>query len=215
MASRTAACVRMQVRERQTTMRDTLYVANLADTVDADMLAASFSAHGAVVSVDIRLDERIKVRYALVQMAAEKAATKALNSMNGVPLEGRYLAVSYPFYDPQRELTSKQRKALESIAEALGETEKVPLRELEAIVQVCGVSFAQALLKETEEIETAGGLLTGDGKKRRSKGGVFFYLARYRMSQHARYIVYNRKGKLPPPDAPGLQASAGEVAETG
>lgn len=193
-------------------MRDTLYVANLADTVNEEMLAAGFSEHGEVASVEIRHDERIKVRYALVRMVAEKAATKALNSMNGVALEGRYLAVSYPQYDPQRELTSKQRKSFEAIAEALGETEKVPLRELEAIVQVCGVSFAQALLKETEEIEAAGGLMTGDGKKRRSKGGVFFYLARYRMSHNARYVVYNRKGKLPPviPNTP-----ADDVAEAG
>lgn len=192
-------------------MRDTLYVANLAETVTEDMLKALFSEHGEVVSVEIAEDDRIKVRYGLVKLAAEKAATKALNSVNGSKLEDRYLAVSYPIYDPQREMTSKQRKSLEAIAEALGETENVPLRELEAIVQVCGVSFAQAILKETEEVEASGGLMTSDGKKRRTKGGVFFYLARYRMSRNARYIVYNRKGKMPPPegDVPPEEEAAG------
>jgi hypothetical protein len=179
-------------------MKTTLYVANLAEAVDEAALAALFGEQGEVAGVEIHYDERIGVRYALVRMVAEKAATKALNGLNGHALQGRNLAISYPAYDPAREMTSKQRKAYEAIAEALGETEKVPLRELEAIVQVCGVSFAQALLKETEEIEAAGGLMTSDGAKRRTKGGVFFYLARYRMSRNARYIVYNRKGKLPP-----------------
>lgn len=194
-------------------MRDTLYVANIADTVTEDMLKTLFGEYGEVESVEFAEDERIKVRYALVKMVAEKAATKAINSINGVKLEDRYLAVSYPVYDPQREMTSKQRKSFEAIAEALGETEEVPLRELEAIVQVCGVSFAQALLKETEEIEAGEGLMTSDGKKRRSKGGVFFYLARYRMSRNARYIVYNRKGKMPPPGA--FETEQEETAEAG
>lgn len=180
-------------------MRDILYVANLADTVTPESLTVLFTEHGEVASVEFLTDERIKVRYALVKMAAEKSATKALNSLNGHNLEGSYLAISYPEYDPQREMTSKQRKLYESIAEALGESDNVPLRELEALVHVCGVSFAQAILKETEEIEAGGGLMTSDGGKRRTKGGVFFFLARYRMSRNARYIVYNRKGKLPAP----------------
>ena len=41
--------------------------------------------------------------------------------------------------------------------------------------------------------------MTSDGSARRTIGGVFFYLCRYRMSDECRKIVYNRKGKMPQP----------------
>ena len=65
---------------------------------------------------------------------------------------------------------------------------------------LCGTNFAEALLKETEEVEANGGLMTIDGERRRTKGGVFFYLARFRMPGAMRRIVYNRKGRMPDAD---------------
>ena len=84
---------------------------------------------------------------------------------------------------------------MEEIAAVLGETEKVPLRQLEMLVRLCGTSFAQALLKEAHDTEAAGGIMTKDGRRRRTLGGVYFDLAKPRMSAPVRYLVVTRKGK--------------------
>src|SRR5262249_36370565 len=52
-----------------------------------------------------------------------------------------------------------------------------------AIVEKCGVEFAQNLLRETQEIETQGGMMLPDESRRRTPGGVFFHLARRKMSR--------------------------------
>jgi hypothetical protein len=132
-----------------------------------------------------------------VQLPTEKTATKAYNGLNGYALRDHRLAVSYPEVDTSRELTAKNRKVVEDIIAALEETDEVPLRQIEAIVRLCGATFAQAILQEALEIDAGDGLMTTDGGQRRTKGGIFFYLCRYRMSQAVRRIVYNRKGKMP------------------
>ncbi|HVO71422.1 MAG TPA: hypothetical protein VMT24_15335, partial [Aggregatilineaceae bacterium] len=78
----------------------------------------------------------------------------------------------------------------------------------EAIVRLCGVGFAQAVLKEALEIDASGGLMTSDGSHRRTRGGVFYYLARYRMSPPVRRIVYNRKGKMPQEDTGPMEGDS-------
>ena len=179
-------------------MKNILYVANLPPESDEAQLRELFTQHGEVTSVEFGLDEKSQVRYALVQMSVEKMATIANNSLNGYKLNDHYLAISYPDADLTRELLPKQRKMLEAIAAELGEIHKKPVRMLEAMIRLCGGSFLQGILKDTLETEARGGLMTvREPIQRRTKGGVFFYLARYRMSPPIRYIVYNRKGKYP------------------
>lgn len=189
-------------------MKNQIYVANLSETVDENQLRELFSPYGEVTAVELSVEEKTKLQAALVSMAAEKLATKAMNELNGQEFAGRPLNISYADVDLKRPLIARQRKILDSIAEALGEKDEIPLRQLEAIVQLCGASFAQALLKETEAVEAAGGLKTASGDRQRSKGGVFFYLARFRMIPPVRVIIYNRKGRLPdpPPDTPDESA---------
>lgn len=192
-------------------MKNTLYVSNIASGVTEEQLRELFTQHGEVTDLQFIPDDKTPNQIALVTLASEKLATRALNNLNGHTLEGRYLTICPPEADLSKELLPKQRKIVESLAETLGETHEIPLRQLESIVMLCGGSFAQALLKEVEEIESQAGLMTADGARRRSKGGVFFYLARYRMPHQIRAIVYNRKGKLPEAGTK-LMAEEGESA---
>ena len=63
------------------------------------------------------------------------------------------------------------------IAAALGETAAQPLTHLARLVRVLGPERALALLAQAEAVEAAGGMALPDGA-RRTKGGVFFRLAR-------------------------------------
>lgn len=193
-------------------MKKTLFVANLPDEVTEDHLKEILKPAGEVEAVQFEPNPVLGGLSARVTMVSEKAATRARNTLNGQPVGERRIAISLPDLGERDHLNEKQQKVVEQLAAALGETEEVPLRQLTAIVMLCGTNFAEALLQETELIEAAEGLKTSDGKRRRTKGGVFFYLARHRMARPIRAVVYNRKGRLPEKSAEGSQEAAAETS---
>ncbi len=178
-------------------MKNSLFVANLASDVTEEILKVVFEPYGTVESIQLGKDEKHDQVYAHVVMVKEKDATKARNELNGTLVNAMPLAVSPADVMNRGHLSTKQQNVVETIAAALGETDIVPLRQLNSMVMLCGTNFALALLEETERIEADEGIPTADGMRRRTKGGVFFYLARFRMAQPLRVIIYNRKGKLP------------------
>lgn len=92
---------------------------------------------------------------------------------------------------------------IQDLAAQLGETDEQPIQLLTAVVENCGVDFARQLLKETIEIEAQGGMMVKSGQRRRTTGGVFFYLARGRISHKLRNKIFgvqeSDKPKEPPP----------------
>ncbi len=69
------------------------------------------------------------------------------------------------------------------IAQELGETERKPVHTIQQIVERFGVEFSQEILEETRKIEAAGGLMIHEGTRKRTPGGIFFYLVRGRISE--------------------------------
>lgn len=174
---------------------NTLYITNFPPGTTADQLRALLAESGEIVSLSLETEAQTQTEYALADIASEKVATKAHRSLNGYQWEGYSLSASYLDVEP-RELTAKQRKAIEDILAALEETDDIPRRQVEAMARLCGLPFVEALVHETLAVEAGPGIMTSDGTRRRSKGGVFFYLARYRMSPAVRRIIYNRKGRI-------------------
>jgi hypothetical protein len=98
---------------------------------------------------------------------------------------------------------------IEQIADALGETGKKPREQIELLVKECGVEFVQDILRETQVVEAQGGMLLPDESRRRTAGGVFFYLARRKVSREVAKVVFpikktgqKKKSKAKPPPAP-------------
>ncbi|MBN1963379.1 MAG: hypothetical protein JW910_01955 [Anaerolineae bacterium] len=177
-------------------MKDNLYVANLAPEVDESQLRTLFQEYGDVTAVELGINERYDVRYGLVRMSTEKIATRANHALNGHELAGRRLAVSYAEVDEEKELTSRQKREAEQLAADLAETDKVPVRQITTLIQLCGSSFAQAIAEEAKQVCAGEGLSVADGSRRRTLGGVFFYLTRPRVSPPVHHIVFQRKGKF-------------------
>ena len=82
---------------------------------------------------------------------------------------------------------------ISQIAKTLGEVEEIPLFQITGIVRVLGEEGAQALLKETLDIEKGGGMLLADGTRRRSPGGVFFQLARRKLPADEKRNIFREK----------------------
>jgi hypothetical protein len=82
------------------------------------------------------------------------------------------------------------RQLVAQIAAALGETEPTPLHQIRRLIKVMGAAFAQELLRDTQAVEAAGGLFLEREQRRRTPGGVFFYLARNRMTKPQRGKVF-------------------------
>lgn len=81
-------------------------------------------------------------------------------------------------------------RVTQEIARQLNETHEAPMRQIRLLVKQMGAEFARALLKETLTIEASGGMLTADRTRRRTPGGVFFFLAKGKLPPEAREVVF-------------------------
>lgn len=69
----------------------------------------------------------------------------------------------------------KRRLETTTAAEELGERN---VRLLRQAIRAIGIDAARGLLDRTIQVQRTGGLLTADESRKRSSGGVFFYLLR-------------------------------------
>ncbi len=91
------------------------------------------------------------------------------------------------------------------ISRELGETDSVPRRQIERIVSLLGREKAMGLLAETQQIEAQGGMLTGDGSRRRTPGGVYFALTRQQAPPAQRSRIFPQGHKPQRSNAPSAQ----------
>src|SRR5512135_2090130 len=86
-------------------------------------------------------------------------------------------------------------KAVTAIARKLGEVEAEPLQKLEQVVKIIGIEQAHALCDKALEIEKQGGMMTNDGKRRRSVGGVFFHLVKGSGNEDIKKLFFKPRPK--------------------
>ncbi|MCS6910502.1 MAG: phosphorylated adapter RNA export RNA-binding domain-containing protein [Anaerolineales bacterium] len=102
-------------------------------------------------------------------------------------------------------------EAAKKIAEQLGETGAGPREQIRRAFEVAGPETVQAALEEAQRIEASGGLMLKDGSRRRTPGGVFFYVLRQRVSREEWRRIQPEAPKAPaPPPPPPLQPLAWE-----
>jgi phosphorylated adapter RNA export protein len=82
-----------------------------------------------------------------------------------------------------------------NIAEKLSEAENSSIRKIKRLIRIMGDNFVNSVLEESLKLETQGGLMTLDGSRRRTLGGVFFYLAKGKLDKETRQKIfpYNKK----------------------
>lgn len=90
--------------------------------------------------------------------------------------------------DPKPE---SKKAAARRIADQLEEKDSKPRKQITMIVQRAGIEFSDSVLEEVEKIEAEGGMMIENGERRRTKGGVFFYLARQRLPEDVRDDIFS------------------------
>ncbi len=98
-------------------------------------------------------------------------------------------------------------ETVSAIAKALGEADEIPLAQIAGVVQALGEEQARTLLTETLEIEGKGGMMLPDGSRKRSPGGVFFFLSRQRLSVDDKHRIFRAPKPAKPPSSSAPETS--------
>ena len=98
-------------------------------------------------------------------------------------------------------------ETVSTIAKALGETDEVPLGQIAGVVRVLGEEQSLKLLEETRSIESKGGMMLPDNSRKRSIGGVFFFLARQKLSQEDKLAIFRQPKPAKPASAPASDST--------
>lgn len=75
-------------------------------------------------------------------------------------------------------VSEENRAVALEVAEKLGETEANPIEQIALIIEKMGVEFVQKKVEQALKIQQDGGLSVHRGSRRRTLGGVFFYVVK-------------------------------------
>jgi len=81
-------------------------------------------------------------------------------------------------------------ETVSTITKALGESDEIPLTQIRGVVRVLGEEVSLKLLEETKHIEDKGGMMLPDASRKRTPGGVFFFLARQKLSHEDKLVIF-------------------------
>jgi len=88
------------------------------------------------------------------------------------------------------ELIKNPEKCLRYISKALDETDEKPVRQLQLIIESIKTKKALKLLKKTVQIEKDGGLFIYNNARRRTLGGIYFFLAQRWVKKTHRPLIW-------------------------
>ena len=97
-------------------------------------------------------------------------------------------------------MTESNDALIQSVAERLQETEALPCGLIRGIVTLCGAAFTELMVDSALVIYEGEGMMTNDGKRQRTLGGVFFYLVRGALPADLRnqiFIPPNKRTQQP------------------
>ncbi len=110
--------------------------------------------------------------------------------------------------------TLPNKEAAAAVATQLQETESEVIAQIARILERMGSEFVQTVLADTLRLEAEGGMLTEDKQRRRTPGGVFFYLVRGRVSPEEKKVLFpiTQRPSKPSPPATVTLADAERLA---
>lgn len=146
--------------------------------------------------------------------ASKQASERQLAADDASAMDEEQLADAAAFAAEEERIAALTSE----IADRLGETEDEPVGQIERAVRILGPETTLAILDEAFAVEAQGGLMIRDGSRRRTLGGVFFYLLQRRISKSDRlsifYPEYQQIVPLAPDEIIAHLTDAGQWAST-
>lgn len=163
-----------------------LFVQNLAETVTHQQLHEVLSKAGKVLDVQRPFDEKAgkPALFAFVTVETEADVQAVIKQFDGFKMAGQKIKIQRFQARPPKE--DSEHAAADTISMKLGEVDRIPRAQVRRIVELCGEDFANQLLADATKLHEEGSMMTQDGSRPRTLGGVFFRLARDRMSPEDR-----------------------------
>ncbi|MCB9437507.1 MAG: hypothetical protein H6673_11025 [Anaerolineales bacterium] len=163
-----------------------LFVQNLAETVTIQQLQETLSRAGNVMDVQRPFDEKVgkPALFAFVTVETEEEAETVIKRFNGAKLGGQKIKIQH--FKPRPPKEDSEHAAADMISLKLGEVDRIPRAQVRRIVELCGEEFANQLLEDATKLHEEGRVMTQDGTRTRTLGGIFFRLARDRMEPEDR-----------------------------
>lgn len=93
----------------------------------------------------------------------------------------------------ERALHAQRVEAAQLIAEQLGESNDEPNAQIYRAVKRLGIEQALDFLRQTHEIEAAGGMMVSNASRRRTPGGVFFTLIKERIPVETTKHIFKKR----------------------
>jgi hypothetical protein len=176
-------------------------VSNLPVDVTEDAIRALFEPLAPVTDIRrvVNPETNEFTRKAIVKLKPEDKSKSDLvrtihQTFNGHAFGEPWLIATLMYAAPASSLptlTDTQREMVQSVLAALNETDEIPCYQLTTMMRMFGEEFISCLLREAQAIEDAGGLMVQDGSRRRTFGGVYFYLARQYIRGSAWPLVFD------------------------
>lgn len=100
------------------------------------------------------------------------------------------------------ELTSTSPEVAEAVTKIAAQLTESNTYLIKRIIDEIGVEKSLQILAKTIDVEAGDGIMTRDGKRRRTPGGTFFFLVRGRITKEQYFRIWERplpQRKPPPP----------------
>jgi hypothetical protein len=175
-----------------------LFVAPIPKDFPTEELLALFEAVGEVQRFHRPKQGDNQAGYVFVTMATDELNQAAIERLNDYPMGENLKNLTVKIaekrlnYSTRLDATTKaeyKQVALE-IAAQLNETEEVPVKTIKRLVYQCGPEQAREWLRQAFEIEANGGIMLENLGRKRTIGGIFFYISKRAMTPEVRAAVY-------------------------
>ncbi|CAN8005365.1 unnamed protein product [Ixodes hexagonus] len=158
--------------------------AYIDDPVDIQDQAPREHAKGTKRSIRDRLGERSSGRPSRSRSPKFGRGRRAARSKSGGGKSGSPCTME------------EDESVVVEVAAEIAERLQEPKKDLlERVVSVLGSSQSRKLLAMTEDIEAAGGIMTRDKSRRRTPGGVFFYLLKAHTPRSQSTLIFEEEMK--------------------
>lgn len=170
-----------------------VFISNVSKDATEEDIEKLFTDHVKVRRVTIFRQKTTQAHQgkAIVTVNNDEDAYRAIEVLNNTQFMGKKIQVqkARKKLEPKI-LNHEEEKYLKEVVDELDEQEPLPQLMIRNLISLIGVDGVEEFMERTREIEATGGMLVASGSRRRTKGGVFFKIAKDSVPPDVRFYAF-------------------------